>query len=145
MYARQVRVLVGVLFGLVVTAVQADDGVTLGYKRTKGDKAFSLNKEVTKQSQTVMGMTFETLVEMESISSNTVDDIDEKGNYHMSEKTERIKVKGDFGAAGGTFEFDSKSSERDKASQIGVHLTPLLERMSGAVIQVVVTPQGEVK
>ncbi|MBI3465268.1 MAG: hypothetical protein HY000_19755, partial [Planctomycetes bacterium] len=145
MYTRRVGMFVGVLCGLVASAVQADDGVTLRYKRTKGEREFSLEKTVTKQSQTLMGMTFETSVESDVISSSTVDDIDEKGNYHLSQKTERIKVKGDFGAAGGTFEFDSKSSERDKASQIGVLLTPVLERMSGAVIQVVITPQGEVK
>ena len=68
MYARRVGMFVGVLCGLVASAVQADDGLTLRYKRTKGDKEFSLSKQATKQSQTVMGMTFETSVDMEAIS-----------------------------------------------------------------------------
>ena len=144
MNAGRVVMLVGVVCSLVSIAAQADDGVTLRYKRAKGDRTFSIEKTLTKQTQNVMGMTFDNSVDTEAISSSTVDDIDDKGNFHLSERTERIKVKADLGL-GGKFEFDSTSSERDKSSEVGAALTPVFERMSGAVIQVVMTPQGEVK
>src|SRR5262249_44713709 len=63
---------------------------------------------------------------------------------HFTEKAEWLKVKADFGP-GGSYAFDSKSNERDKSSQIGAALTPVFERMSGAAIHVVMTPEGEVK
>ena len=100
MNARRVVMLVGVVCSLVSIAAQADDGVTLRYKRAKGDRTFSIEKTLTKQTQNVMGMTFDNSVNTEAISSSTVDDIDDKGNFHLSERTERIKVKADLGLGG---------------------------------------------
>jgi hypothetical protein len=134
---------VAVAAGLVSSTAAADEGATLRYKLARGDKLIYRSKMEMKQNQTIMGMTQDNEMDMESIQSFTVDGIDEKGNYQVSIKGERIKVKANFGFLG-EFVFDSQSSERDKSSVIGAAVTPLMERLSGSVYHAVVSPDGGV-
>lgn len=129
---------------LLGSAARGDDGTTLRYKMTKGEQRVAYSKTETKQTQTVMGMSFESEFNLEAYGTNAVDEVDADGNYHISAKNNRIKVAAKLGPAG-DYSFDSQSSERDKASQLGASLTPVFERMSGASIQFVMTPMGEVK
>jgi hypothetical protein len=121
----------------------ADDGVVFQYKMEKGDRHIYRAKMQMKQSQTFMGQNIETDFNTEAISSTTKDGTDEKGNAQLSIKNERMKVKVSIGPLG-DYEFDSQSSERDKASMLGALMTPLFERLSTASYQMIVAPDGEV-
>lgn len=144
MNVHRVSVLCAAVIASIGLAVHADDGVTLKYKMAKGDKVIYRTKMEMKQTQTIAGMPFENEMTNEAVSSYIVDDVDEQGNYHLTIKAERLKVKSKFGALGGDYSFDSQSSERDKSSQIGAAVTPLYERLSGIVYQVKVAPDGDV-
>jgi hypothetical protein len=137
----------GLLFGLLAalggSSARADDGVTLKHKLIKGETLIYRMKSEMKQNQTFMGMVIDNETNIEAFTSMTVDNIDEKGNYQLTLKSERLKLKAKFGALG-EYEFDSQSSERDKSSQIGVMTTPILERLSGIVYQASLSPEGEV-
>jgi hypothetical protein len=137
------RGVIVVLLGLVASSARSDDGVVLKYKMAKGDKLIFRAKSDMKQNQTILGMQHENEMQSETIQSFTVEGIDDKGNYLISIKGERIKAKAKF-AQLGEFSFDSQSSERDKSSTLGASLTPLFERLSGSTYQAVVTPDGEV-
>jgi hypothetical protein len=128
---------------LVARVAAADDAATLKYKLAKGDRVIYRTKSMMKQNQTIAGMAFENEMDTETIHSYTVDSIDEKGNYVLSVKGERLKMKAKFGALG-DYSFDSQSSERDKSSTLGAAITPLFERLSGSVYHVVLSPEGDV-
>lgn len=135
---------VGVLLGLVVvfgTAATADDSPTLKYKLAKGDRILYRTKSEMKQTQTIAGQVIESETNAEAINSYTVDAIDEKGNYQLTIRGERLKMKGKFG--GTDYAFDSQSSERDKSSVIGAEVTPLFERLSGSAYQATLGPDGD--
>jgi len=69
--------------------------------------------------------------------------VDEKGNFKLTVKGERLKVKAKFGPLG-DYVFDSQSTERDKSSMLGAAVTPLFERLATAMYQATVSPAGEV-
>lgn len=128
---------------LFLSAARADDGVVLRHKSAKGDKIVFRSTTDTKQTQEIMGMKLENTVHQEQFVTSTVDSVDDAGNAQVTVKNERIKMSATFDALG-EFKFDSASSERDKSSQIGAAVTPLLERLSGMSVQVAFTPRGEV-
>lgn len=137
-----------VLFGFVVVgllhaAASADDGTILKYKLAKGDKLIYRTKMEMKQSQKIMGTAMENELTSETISSYTVETVDEMGNAKLNVKGERLKAMAKFGALG-EFAFDSQSSERDKSSAIGLAMTPLMERLSGIMYEATVPPDGGV-
>lgn len=131
MRAHRIGAWVAMAFLLVARVAAADDPVALKYKLAKGDRVIYRTKSMMKQSQTIAGMPMENEMDTETVQSFTVDAIDEKGNYQISVKGERIKMKAKFGALG-DYAFDSQSSERDKSSMIGAAVTPLFERLSGS-------------
>ena len=115
MNVRRVGLVLGVVIGFLGSAVRADDGVTLQYKLAKGDKLIYRTKSEMKQTQNIMGMAIENEMNNEAVSSLTVEGIDEKGNYQLTVKGERLKVNLKFGQLG-DYVFDSQSSERDRKS-----------------------------
>jgi hypothetical protein len=143
MNVHRVSVLCAAVIASIGLAVHADDGVSLKYKLAKGDKLIYRTKSEMKQSQTIMGMAIENTMTNEGVTSYTVESVDEKGHVHVGVKGERLKVKANFGALG-EFSFDSQSSERDKSSVIGAAVTPLFERLSGAVYQATLSLEGEI-
>src|SRR5262245_43388334 len=143
MNVQRVSALCTAVLASIGLAVHADE-VTLKYKMAKGDKVIDRAKMEMKQAQTIAGMAFDNEMVNDSISSYTVDDVDEQGNYYLTVKAERLKVKSKFDALGGDYTFDSQSSERDKSSQIGAAVTPLYERLSAIVYQVKLGPDGDV-
>jgi hypothetical protein len=144
MNVHRVSVLCAAVVASMGAAVYADEAVSLKCKMAKGDKVIYRTKMEMKQTQNIAGMAFDNEMNNEAISSYTVDEIDEQGNYHLTIKAERLKVKAKFGALGGDYVFDSQSSERDKSSMIGAAVTPLYERMSGIVYQAKIGPDGDV-
>jgi hypothetical protein len=143
MNTRRLAVVLAFVVGLMQVALYADDNPTLRYKLAKGDKLLYRSKMEMKQTQTIMGMALENEMTHDAISSYTVDAVDEKGDAKITAKGERLKSQAKFPALG-EYTFDSQSSERDKASQIGAAMTPLMERMSGIIYQVTVSPDGGV-
>lgn len=127
----------------IPATARADDAVTLKYKLAKGDSAIYRSTTELKQTQMIMNLKIENTMKTDDVSRRTVDDVAADGKVQLTSKNERLKVAGNFGAAG-KFEFDSKSAERDKGSLLGGALTPLYERLSGAQIQLVISPLGNV-
>lgn len=120
------------------------DAVTLQYKLNKGDQLiFNIRSEV-EQVQTVMGMDLNNELNSEQWVVRTVDQVDPEGDVHLNSETRRLKVEAVFGPLG-AYTFDSESDDHDTASVIGAAATPVFERLSGAMLQVVVSPKGKVK
>ncbi len=143
MFSRPLSAALGLVVALAASAAVANDGVELKYKFVKGDKMVLRAKSEVKQTQTIMGQTIDNTIESEAISTVTVEDVDEKGNFHLGLKGERLKVKMNVGPLG-EYVFDSQSSERDKSSVLGGALTPLYERLGGITFQATIKPDGEV-
>jgi hypothetical protein len=143
MFSRPLSAALGLVVALATYGALANDGVELKYKFAKGDKMVLRAKSEVKQTQTIMGQTVETAINNESVSTITVEEVDEKGNFHIGLKGERLKVKMNVGPLG-EYVFDSQSSERDKSSVLGGALTPLYERLGGITFQATIKPDGEV-
>jgi len=143
MNVRRVAVLLATAAVWLVSSAAADDGLSLKYKLNKGDKFIYRSISQLKQTQVIMGVTRENEMNSEAINTVTIDGIDEKGNYQLTLKAERLKFTGKF-AFVGDYAFDSRSTERDKSSMIGAVATPLFERLSGMMYQATVGPNGDV-
>lgn len=129
---------------LVAGSVRADAPITLRYKFAKGDRTHYRTHTTLKQVTTVMGNKIETTIDQSSLTTRTVEEIDEQGNALLTLKTERLQIKMKAGPAG-EFEFDSKSTERDNGSALGQGLVPVYEKLGSAQFQVLVSPRGEIK
>jgi len=122
----------------------AQEPVTFRYKPEKGQKLIYRSTNDLTQTQNVMDMKIETRMTNESVSSRTVENVDDMGVAALKIKTELFKVKTKIGPLG-EYNFDSKSSEREKGSVLGEALTPIYERISGAEFEMFVSARGEVK
>ncbi len=131
---------------LLAAPLPADDaeGVKLVYKFNKGEKTLFRTGGELKQVQTINNQKIETTMNTTSFGSRLVDTVDETGAARIKVKTERMTIKSSI--AGQTdYEFDSKSTERDKSSAIGAALTPLYERLSGVELELSIAANGEIK
>jgi len=126
----------GVL-GLIAPAL-ADEPVLLRYKLAKGDKLIYKTSQETKQTQDVLNQKIETTTIHDTIILREVDTVDLTGTATLKTKAERRKLKV------GDYLFDSKSTDRDTASEIGAAVTPVLERLTGSEYEVLVSVRGAV-
>src|SRR5262249_19610170 len=112
---------------------------------TKGDRAVYRTKSGVKQSTMVANTKIETIMDSESVTTRTVESVDENGNALVTLKTEWLKAKTKIGPLG-EFEFDSRSAEEpDKSSELGRNLLSLYEKLASARYQAVVSPRGQIK
>jgi hypothetical protein len=88
-------------------------------------------------------MAFDNVVSGTDVTVFTLDKVGEDGSLHLQAENRRLQQTMTIGPLG-EYKFDSKSSDNDRASVMGAALTPIYEALSGAIIQVTVTPLGEV-
>ncbi len=144
MFQRSLGLLAGCLGMFVVAgALRADEPILLKYKLTKGATLIYKSAHEMKQTQTINGTKIENSTAMDTVTTRTVEDVDDQGTATLKTKAVQRKVKAEFGQAG-KYEFDSKSTERDTSSMIGAAVTPLLERLTGSEFEVQVNPRGEI-
>jgi hypothetical protein len=123
--------------------VQAGDGIVLRHKLAKDDKLIYRKTSSVKQTQVVKDMKIETHIDSTEVGVRTFQEVDDKGNIKAQTENKLLKVKTKIGPLG-DYTFDSKSNDNDKGSTLGAALTPIYERMSGAIMTVTYTPRGEV-
>jgi len=129
---------------LLPAIARADDALELRYKAQVGDKSIYQSSLTTEVNQSVNGQKIDTTFEQSDVTTYTVKKIAEDGTIIFESQNERLKIDGEF-APQATFKFDSQSDDHDTSSQIGAAVTPLYERLSGAILGVEVTPLGKVK
>ena len=125
------------VLGLLAPAL-ADEPILLKYKLAKGDKLIYKSSQETKQTQNVLNQKIETTTVHDAIYVRNVDAVDSTGTATLKTKAERRKLKV------GDYLFDSKSTDRDTASEIGAAVTPVLERLTGSDYEVLVSDRGAV-
>jgi len=123
--------------------VRADKPVTLRYHFKKGDRLIYRTTNTIKQSQTFGEKTFKQTISHRDVAVWTVTGKDKLGNYVFSVENKWLKVDFNLGP-GGTYHYDSKSSEREKGSVLAEALTPVYELIDGATVTVHISAQGKV-
>jgi hypothetical protein len=131
-----------VLMCLAAAPAVAAEPVLLRYKFAKGDQIVYRNTHQEKQQQTIGDMKLDSTTRNEVVVAQVVEEIDGDGNAIIKTKDVSRKTKVD--GQQGKYEFDSKSTERDMASETGAAVTPYLERLTGSEYVVKVSPRGEV-
>lgn len=123
--------------------VRADEPIVLRHKFEKEQPAIYKTETTMTQKQAFMGQKIETEIKQSDVTSRVLDKIDSEGGIHLKNENKRLKVSVKIGPIG-DYTFDSQSTEREKGSVLGSALTPLYERLSGASIEVALTPRGKV-
>ncbi|HUG92382.1 MAG TPA: DUF6263 family protein [Planctomycetaceae bacterium] len=121
----------------------AEEAVLLRYKMQPGESRVYRSSTELKQTQNLMGMALENVISGSDVTVQTLDKVDDDGNFHVQSENRRIQATMNIGPLG-EYKFDSRSSEKDRSSLAGAALTPIYEALTGAVIQVTHTPRGEV-
>ncbi len=140
---RPVAAALAVLFVSTATVVSAEDAVTLRYKYGEDDKLIYRTTTTLKQMQTFNNQKFKTDVVSEDISIRTLEEVDKKGGFAIRTENKLLKTTMDIPMQG-KYVFDSKSDERDKGSAIGAAVTPIYDRLNGAILTIKHTPRGKV-
>lgn len=133
-----------VLVHTFATFSNAEEPQTFRYRFEKGTQLIQQSKTETKTTQTINAMTIDSMVTQSSIEVRTIEELSPEANALIKTKTERLKATSTLGVTG-DYEFDSQKPERDKSSVQGAALTPLYERLTGAELNLEITPRGEVK
>jgi hypothetical protein len=124
-------------------SVQADEPILLRYKMSKGVKTQYRTTTQVKQKQTIMGNDMVTEMNGRSIDERGLVNVDEKGNFVVRTENKRFYSKFVNGQSG-EYVYDSTNDERDTSSVLGGALTPLYDRLNGAVVSFTFSPRGEV-
>lgn len=137
--------LLGVALCAIVTAEVAysQDAVKLDYKFGKDTKLIYKKALKLDQSQSFMGNKIETKMHNSDIILMTFLKKDKKGNVYLQMENKGIVAEMKIGPVG-EYKYDSKAKEKDTGSQLGASLTPMYDRMNGAVLTLVMAPDGKI-
>jgi hypothetical protein len=128
---------------LASSIAHAQDATALRYKAETGTKQYYSVTTSVKLEQKVNGQAVSTTIESTQILEREVMEPDSKGNMVLRDHTLHMTVKMNIGPLG-EYVYDSKSTDNETGSTLGDALTPLYDAISGAYIDVVVSPQGEI-
>lgn len=128
---------------LFSSMAQAQDGQPFRYKAKPGDKQYFSIKSTLEQSQKINNIDVKNTIETTSIVEREVLEPDEKGNNVFREHHLHLIIEMQIGPLG-EYTYDSKSTDNETGSTLGLALTPLYDAISGAFVVVTVSPQGEV-
>lgn len=139
-----VNLLVAVALSLAAAgATQADEPVLLRYRMSKDDKLLYRTTTELKQTQTINGNDMVTEMTNKNITQHVLEKVDEKGNFVVKTENKRLYAKFANDQAG-DYVYDSTNDERDTSSAIGGSLTPLYDRLNGAMLSFTHSPRGKV-
>lgn len=145
---RRYFITVPLIFAAAVVSLphesRADGPIELGYTAKVGDTSIYQSSLSTKIEQTVNGQQLNTKLQQSDVTTYAAKKVDQDGTILFEVRNERLKFSGEFGG-GVAYEFDSQEKDHETASQIGAAVTPLYERLSGAVLSLELSKQGKVK
>lgn len=137
-----------VLFGLGAAClnlqiVDAQDTFEFRYKAAEGTQQhYKLESDIS-QTQKINGQSITSRFAVTQVVVREAAKADEKGNLVFRERKLSIKAETKISRLG-EYTYDSKALENDSGSTLGAAITPLYDAISGAVVNLTVSPQGEV-
>lgn len=138
-----VRVWCGLLALLVLVGpALAQDAIQLKYQFKKGENYIYRQTTKMNQVQKVQNQMVVTEISQNNLNVLTPQEVDAKGNFHIKSENKLFVVKVKIPTLG-DYTFDSRKKDNDKGGMLGGSLTPLYEKLSGANVTVVVSPQGK--
>lgn len=143
MYKPALRGILALSVLLAAGMLPADEPVTLRYQISENEALAYRTVTGVKQTQKVANQEIVTEMTNTDVSVRTLQKIDDEGNFHLQTENKRLKAEVNIGPLG-KYEFDSEATERDTASVLGSQVGPFYDRLSGAILNLTVSPRGEV-
>lgn len=129
---------------LLVGTTAAQEGVVLKYQFSKEEPLIYRSTTEVSQTVQVAGQNSENKITQTEV--NTVSLIEETPEGHLKVKHQNhsLNLKMDMGQSG-TYNFDSKATEREKGTLLSNELNPIYEALSGVEYSITLTPKGKVE
>ena len=127
---------------VAVGAASAQDGKFV-YKQEPFDEAIYRTTAKLSQSQTIAGMKIATEFNTTEVSRRSCEEIDKDGNFKVRLDNKALHVKGEISMLG-TYEYDSKKTERESGTMLAGALNPVFDCLNGGGYSYMLTPRGEV-
>lgn len=126
-----------------VNALSAEEQpVLLRYKMpAEGKLIYKLDATVS-LTQSINNTEFSTKIDTETIGTHTLKSTDDQGDLRIEQENKLLKVTMNVPQLG-PYEFDSTKEERDTGSLLGGAVTPLYDRLSGAIVTYTISPLGK--
>lgn len=142
---RSLALTISSLFVFVsVNALSAEDQpVLLRYKMPAEGKLIYKTTSTVGLSQSINNTEFTTTVESEAIGTHVLKGTDDQGDIRIEHENKLLKVTMDVPQLG-EYVFDSTKEERDTGSLLGGAVTPLYDRLSGAIVTYTISPLGKI-
>jgi Family of unknown function (DUF6263) len=128
---------------LAPAPASAQKGVVLRYKFGPKDKLIYRTTTDVKQTRKIGDNTNEVTIASTEIVERRLDKIDSQKNFVLETENKDLRVQMKIGGVG-EYKFKARSEENERASRLGAELTPLYETLTGAVLNVTVSPRGQV-
>lgn len=123
-------------------AVSAEEGKFV-YKHKPFDEAIYRSTAKSTTNQTIMGMKINTEVSTTDVTRRSCEEVGKDGNFKIRTDNKSLQVKAEISMLG-TYEFDSKKTERDSGTMLAGALNPVFSAMNGAGWYYTITPRGDV-
>jgi len=117
--------------------------IKLRYKFSTRDKLLYRAEATVEQLQTVTGKEYKNVFKTTALVEHRLDRLDKSKNFVLDREIKHLQVEVRL-AQLGDYKFDSKADDNERGSTLGATLTPIYELLSGSVLKVTLTPQGEV-
>ncbi|MHC4878517.1 MAG: DUF6263 family protein [Planctomycetota bacterium] len=135
--------LIGVIAAVSTMTSSAQEPVSFRYLFEPGEKLIYDITTAVKQTQNVNGQPVKSEFAVAHRVEREVTEVDKAGNFVLSSRNQKLTATMQVGPLG-KYEYDSAKTDNDTATPLGAAATPLYEALSNAVINVTLTPQGEV-
>lgn len=129
---------------LLTAPLHAEDGLKFRFKAKTGDKGYYQVSSKMEMSQKIAGMDLDTTMDSKQTIEYEVNEPKEKGTIQLRSRTLRLQMTSNFPQIG-EYKYDSKSTDNNDGSVIGAAVAPLYDAISGAITDITMTPQGDVK
>ncbi len=143
MITRRLALLSTVATLFVIGNVRADEPVKYRYQMTKDTPVILRTTNEITQKQTIGETKNENVIKSVDVSVRTLEKVDDKGNFQLRSENKRLSLNMKIGPLG-EYKFDSQDAEHETGSTLGTALTPVYERLSGAIVKFTHDPRGDV-
>src|SRR5688500_7249005 len=126
------------------TPASAQDGALLKYQFSKDEPLIYRTTTEMNQTMQIAGQAIENKVTQTEVNSLTLIEETQEGHLKVKHQNHELTLKADMGPAG-SYNFDSKSTEREKGTLLSNQLNPVYEALSGVEYSITLTPQGKVE
>ncbi|MBC8290546.1 MAG: hypothetical protein H8E37_09535 [Planctomycetes bacterium] len=129
---------------LLAAPLHAEDGLKFRFKAKTGEKRYYEVSSKMEMSQKIAGMDLDTKMDSKQTVEREVTEPTEDGTITLRDRTLRLQMTSNFPGVG-EYKYDSKSTDNNDGSAIGAAIAPLYDAISGAITDITLTPQGDVK